>query len=421
VSPPGTRFAGIFATDQIARSSRGLLDALVAFERTGFGPKSFGDARSREAWIELTKKPPPKGAWSASFSREEMPPFGASFSPRRESKLPVGNIVDIDTGPLDGVHAEQYIELVTALCSVDDPISAYAHDRNDLEATEDPRLEDSLADVVVYDAYWLMVFGNAQVEELGRKRVMATPAHRIVKLPQGGVLVVTMPTPNDVTSPAWRHAEAAVLAHLMPSTTFEAAMARYADRNRMLAPVPRDWDPDLVPVFELIVADLGGVQLQRETAQFSAVRPPPVGEVLAEVRPSDVADVKRTIRKYLDRIEDLIIAIQDETNLDVDAEPEIVPVVDAYFFIQDYPGTFGAEKTARLIEPLGAWLGDMLVTHLDGEWVPRQRTLESQVVVGGRAFLPFQRAHNYFQSRDAVLMHSLSQFFAEAQRAASSR
>jgi len=66
--------------------------------------------------------------------------------------------------------------------------------------------------------------------------------------------------------------------------------------------------------------------------------------------------------------------------------------------LADYPGTFGAEKTARLIEPLGAWLGDMLVTHLDGEWVPRKRTLETQVVVGGRAFLPFQRAHNYFQS-----------------------
>ena len=97
MSPPGTRFAGIFATDQIASSSRGLLDALVAFERAGFAPQSFGDARSREAWIALTKKPPPKGAWRASFSRDEMPAFGASFLPRRHSKLPVGNIVHIDT------------------------------------------------------------------------------------------------------------------------------------------------------------------------------------------------------------------------------------------------------------------------------------------------------------------------------------
>ena len=310
---------------------------------------------------------------------------------------------------------------MTTLCSVDDPIGAYAHDREDLEATEDPRLEGSLADVVMYDAYWLMVFGNARLEELGRKRVMATPAHRIVKLPQGGVLVVTMPTPNAVTSAAWRRAEATVLTHLMPSITVEAAMARYADRDRMLAPVPRDWDLDLAPVFELLVADLGGAQLQSETARFSAVRPPPVGEVLARARPSDVADVKRTIRAYRDQIEDLIIVIHDKTDLDVDSEPEILPVVDAYFFVENYPGTFGAEKTAMLIEPLGAWLGDMLVSHLHGEWVPRKRTLETQVVVGGRAFLPFQRAHNYFQSRDAVLMHSLSQFFAEAQRAASSR
>ena len=117
-------------------------------------------------------------------------------------------------------------------------------------------------------------------------------------------------------------------------------------------------------MFELIVAPLGGVDLQRETARFSAVRPPPVGEVLAKAQPSDVTDVKRTIRTYEDPIEDLIIIIHDKTDLGADAEPEILPVVDTYFFIQDFSGTFGAE---RLIEPLGAWLGDMLVHHLDGE------------------------------------------------------
>ena len=89
--------------------------------------------------------------------------------------------------------------------------------------------------------------------------------------------------------------------------------------------------------------------------------------MLAKAQPSDVTDVKRTIRTYEDPIEDLIIVIHDKTDLGADAEPEILPVVDTYFLIQDFPGTFGAEKTSRLIEPLGAWLGDMLVHHLDGE------------------------------------------------------
>jgi len=63
---------------------------------------------------------------------------------------------------------------------------------------------------------------------------------------------------------------------------------------------------------------------------------------------------------------------------------------------------------------LGAYLGGMLVRHLGGVWVPRQKLEESQVLVGQRVWLPFLRARRYMQSRQSLLDYSLTQFFREA-------
>jgi hypothetical protein len=83
----------------------------------------------------------------------------------------------------------------------------------------------------------------------------------------------------------------------------------------------------------------------------------------------------------------------------------------------DYPRRFGPAKTARLVEPLGAWLGQLLVSELGGEWVPRTKLEENQVVVGRIAFLPFLRVEHYLASKQAVLEYSLTQYFAAAKRA----
>lgn len=128
---------------------------------------------------------------------------------------PVGNYVDITIGA-DGLDAKRIAELpqlVAELCSHDHPIAGFGHDETDLLHAEDPRHTDPFAAVGVHEAYWILVFGKALVDKLGRERVMSTPAHHVEALQQGGAMIVTMPSPL-VLDAATRRAQAAVLAHL---------------------------------------------------------------------------------------------------------------------------------------------------------------------------------------------------------------
>jgi hypothetical protein len=65
---------------------------------------------------------------------------------------------------------------------------------------------------------------------------------------------------------------------------------------------------------------------------------------------------------------------------------------------------------------VGAYLGNVLVRRLGGQWIPRKKLEESQVRVGSRVWLPFLRARRYMQSRQSLLDYSLTQLFREAER-----
>jgi hypothetical protein len=317
---------------------------------------------------------------------------------------------------VDDARSAKIVDLVRELSACDDPLYGYAHDCADLDLSEDPRITDPFAEVDVCEAYWILILSKAVVDKLGRKRVMSTPAYRVEALPQGGAMIVTMPSPLNVTSAETRRAQAAVLSHLKPEISVNHTMAMYAKRDRALAPVAPDWDADLAPVLQLIVDQYGGAQRQAEIERFNKYRPPGV----AEVQKPPVAPNGPSLA-YQDEIEKLIINLHDkEPKLGSNAEPEVLPLMDYHFYRHDYPGTFGAQKTGRLELPLGAWLGDMLVRHLGGRWVPRRNQDEMQVVIGDTAFLPMLRAKHYLESRQAVLDHSLTQYFFEAKRIASS-
>ena len=63
-----------------------------------------------------------------------------------------------------------------------------------------------------------------------------------------------------------------------------------------------------------------------------------------------------------------------------------------------------------------AYLGQVLVRHLGGQWLPLRNMAEAQLRVGNRVWLPFVRAHRYMRSQQALLDSSLTQLFREAQR-----
>jgi hypothetical protein len=76
------------------------------------------------------------------------------------------------------------------------------------------------------------------------------------------------------------------------------------------------------------------------------------------------------------------------------------------------------DKRDRLVPMLGGYMGELLVKHLGGRWVPRNSLLEAAVVVGPRAWLPFLRAHHLIQAPSTFLDFTLSQFFHQAVRLA---
>jgi len=68
------------------------------------------------------------------------------------------------------------------------------------------------------------------------------------------------------------------------------------------------------------------------------------------------------------------------------------------------------------VPAIGAYLGEVLVRHLGGRWIPRQKLEEAQVLVGHRVWLPFVRARNYMRSRQSLLDSSLTYLYRVAER-----
>jgi hypothetical protein len=254
------------------------------------------------------------------------------------------------------------------------------------------------------------------VEQIGRARVMSTPAARVQPLPQGGVLILTTESPSNVTSESARRAQAAALAHLRDDISLEAALQRFAERDRQLAPVERSWDPDLAELFELMADEVPFSHRQGEITRFNAYRPPEVSEVRAEALPADVAGGAAGQSPYDVQAEQLVALLHSKVKEVSSNAPEALPLIDLHFYVYDYPGTFERSQVDRLIPAVGAYLGELLVRHLGGRWIPRRNLDESQVAVGSSVWLPFLRARHYLSSKQAALDYSLTKFFRVAQR-----
>ena len=319
-------------------------------------------------------------------------------------------------------RSRDLVSLVRALCAVCRPAYGYAHSKGDLMLGSDPHTGDPFAPAEVYEVYWLNVYGAEMVERVGRERVLSTPAAHREELPGGGVLLLTRPTPADYASEEARAAQAQALAHLREDVSFEDALARLRARSARLAPVTRDWEPDIADLLELTLDGVSYSERQQETARLNAYRPPEVTEwrPLAELLPTDAEDPAAEVTRYSDLYaEQLAALLRKDVPAVMEGGPDSLPRIDYHFWRFDYPGTFSREDIeSDLVPAVGAYLGEVMVNHLGGRWVPRRNVDESQVVVGERAWLPFLRARRYLHSKQSALDYSLTQFYRTAARAA---
>ncbi|MFY0581578.1 hypothetical protein ACN28S_51510 [Cystobacter fuscus] len=271
----------------------------------------------------------------------------------------------------------------------------------------------------IYEVFWLNVFGPKLVEAVGRERMLSTPAWRVEELPNGAVLVVTWPTAADFASDEARLAQARAHAHLRPDLDFDTVLRTLRERSATLAPVEPRFHPDVAPLLSRVVDSVAIHERQRKISELNVWRPPEPEEWLPAnaALPSDVADPERARAHYRSLAEHLVALLHTKVPSVFKATPESLTDVDYQFWHEEFPRVFEREKIDALAVPaMGAYLGEVLVRHLGGEWIPRQKLEEAQVRVGDRVWLPFVRAWRAMRTCQSLLDFSLTQLYRVAER-----
>ncbi|MBZ4420707.1 hypothetical protein [Myxococcus sp. RHSTA-1-4] len=323
----------------------------------------------------------------------------------------------------DAERCRRFVDMVRAWTSRYPVPHASAHSAADEELAGAPYfgrdVEVSRRDGFdkVYEVFWLNVFSPKLVETVGRERMMSTPAHRVEALPDGSILLVTWPTAADFASEEARVAQARALIHLRPELDFDTVLRTLRERSATLAPVEPRFHPDVAPLLSRVLDEFAISERQRKIAEFNTYQPPEPEEWLPAPLPSDVEDAEKARGHYSYLAELLVALLHTDVPSVFKATPESLTDVDAHFWHQDFPESFERWKVDEHAVPaVGAYLGEVLVRNLGGEWIPRKKLEEAQVRVGNRVWLPFVRAHRYMRSTQSLVDYSLTQLYRVAAR-----
>ncbi|WNG32263.1 hypothetical protein F0U61_00545 [Archangium violaceum] len=271
----------------------------------------------------------------------------------------------------------------------------------------------------IYELSWLNVFGPKLVESVGRERMLSTPAHRVEELPNGSILLVTWPTAADFACDEARVAQARAHVHLRPDLDFDTVLLSLRERSAALTPVAPRFHPDVAPLLSRVVDRTALGERQRKIAELNVWQPPEPEEWLPadSALPPDVENPER-VRDYYGYLSERLVALLHSKVPSVFKEtPESLTDVDAHFWSENFPEVFERQNIDEHAVPaVGAYLGEVLVRNLGGQWLPRKKLGEAQVLVGQRVWLPMVRAHRYLRSRQSLLDFSLTQLYRVAER-----
>ena len=317
-------------------------------------------------------------------------------------------------------RAQRLVSFIRDVARRFPPYYARGHSYADLQMGVDDSPRYDFLPTQVSEVHWLDVFGKEMVDAMGRERVLSTPAAHLEELPHGGVLLLTRPTPADFESEEGRVAQAKALVHLRPEESFDTVLARLRERSATLVPIERKWDPDIEELLGHTLRAFLLKDVQRETARLNDYRPPPVSEwmPLQQAPGSDVEDVEAALAEYSEDAEGVVAIWYKEVPELWNGGPDSITPLDKHLWQFGYGKWVkpeGLEK--RLIPAVGAYLGQVMVNHLGGRWVPRKKLDEAYVALGDRAWLPFLRARRCLgETRQAVVDYSLTKFYRAAEQ-----
>ncbi|MET0401613.1 MAG: hypothetical protein ABW123_04380 [Cystobacter sp.] len=322
-------------------------------------------------------------------------------------------------------RCHHFVEMVRAWASVYPVSYAMAHSGDDRAWADAPNFgrddETLFRDGFdrIYEVFWLNVFGPKLVETVGRERMLSTPAHRVEELPNGSILLVTWPTAADFASQEARLAQARAHVHLRPDLDFDTVLRALNERSAKLAPVEPRFHADVASLLSRVVDRAASHERQGRIAELNAWRPPEPEEwrPVSAALPPDVEDVERALARYRLHAEHLVALLHAQVPSVFEATPGSLTDADFYFWREEFPTSRPREAIDEHAVPaIGAYLGEVLVRHLGGRWIPRQKLEEAQVLVGRRVWLPFVRARNYMRSRQSLLDSSLTSLYRVAER-----
>jgi hypothetical protein len=407
-----------------------FLEALEKYA-DGWMPDVINGKRYRKysrpsSWKALEERRDGDGT-SLALYRKTWPALDMSLWLRLPPHPPTLDVI-IDVKPLSLFSEEQcclqFVELVRAWGSRYPVTHAAAHSVADRELAGAPDfgreqqiwIRDGFDKI--YEVFWLNVFGPKLVEAVGRERMLSTPAHRVEELPNGCVLLVTWPTAADFARDEARQAQARAHAHLRPDLDYDTVLRALRERSATLAPVEPRFHPDLTSLLSRVVDDVAFHERQRKIAELNAWRPlePREWRPVDEALPPDV-DEERALAQYSLHAERLVAMLHTEVPSVFEATPESLTDIDFYFWHEDFPKTRLRDALDKHVVPaVGAYLGEILVYTLGGQWIPRDKLMEAQVRVGSRVWFPMIRAWHYLRSRQSLLDSSLTQLYREAER-----
>lgn len=375
--------------------------------------RQFAQRESRPPWtLWLVKDDKPELLLTLDFSPEWHAPFRVSWQ-----VLPFDFYRE---EPFARERAQRLISFVQDMTRRFQPWYGFGHSHTDASMGADDTPRHGFLPLIASEVYWLNVYGREMVDAMGRERVLSTPVAHMDQLPQGGVLFLTRSTPADFNSEEARKAQAKALVHLRPEMPFEAVLNRLLERSAALAPVEKHWDPDLVELLEHVLDHTVKLKdRQRATARFNAYRPPPVTEwmPLEQAPPSDVDELDSMLLHYHAMAIRSAKDARENSALLMEQSPRALIAFDCNSFtygLHAYEDRANVETT--LIPLAGAYLGELMVKHLGGHWVPRKASKEAYIALGGRAWLPFLRARHCLRDRQSVVDYSLTKFYREAER-----
>ncbi|HYO54208.1 hypothetical protein [Archangium sp.] len=322
-------------------------------------------------------------------------------------------------------RCRQLVEMVRAWASRYPVSHAKAHSTDDTQFTDSPCFgrdkETWYRDGFdkIYEVFWLNVFGPKLVESVGRQRMLSTPAWRVEELPNGCVLLVTRPTAADFASEEARLAQAHAHVHLRPDLDFSTVLRTLSERSARLAPVEPRFHPDMAPLLSRVVDRAASHERQRRIAELNAWQPPEPEEwrPADSALPPDVENPDRALEHYDTLAEFLVALLHTEVPSVFEATSESLTDADFYFWREEFPTSRLREAIdERAVPAIGAYLGKVLVRNLGGQWIPRKKLEEAQVLVGNRVWLPFVRARHYMRSRQSLLDYSLTWLYRVAER-----